>query len=243
MADPADPAIATAEIASELRRGADYVRVTLALTVLSTDVADALTIAWDAFRSAARDDLAGWEVTVATAEVQPEPPFIRASRHTQRCSPSSVRGHAARARGTRSPSSFIRAARAIMSGRSWSVTAIASWASVLAMSSSARPYSPTSCGPSGSVSIRSTRAWVVVAMSATADASPSTRPAHTGRRRWLDEPGHADRRRGRGNSELRRIPSPCRAEEAKTITAARIVAAKPGPVATKSGRRDSCGWR
>jgi hypothetical protein len=51
----ADPAIASAEIASELRRGADYVRVTIALTVLTTDVADALTIAWDAFRSAARD--------------------------------------------------------------------------------------------------------------------------------------------------------------------------------------------
>ncbi len=58
----ADPAIATAEIASELRRGADYVQVTIALTVLSTDVADALTIAWDAFRGAARDGLAGWEV-------------------------------------------------------------------------------------------------------------------------------------------------------------------------------------
>jgi hypothetical protein len=33
LADPADPAIASAEIASELRRGADYVRVILALTV------------------------------------------------------------------------------------------------------------------------------------------------------------------------------------------------------------------
>jgi hypothetical protein len=65
LADPADPAIATAEVASELRRGADYVRVTLAITVLSTDGADALRIAWDAFRSAARDDLAGWEVTAA----------------------------------------------------------------------------------------------------------------------------------------------------------------------------------
>jgi hypothetical protein len=126
LAALADPAIATAEIASELRRGADYVRVTLALTVLSPDVADALAIAWDAFRSAARDDFAGWEVTAATAEVQPEPPLIRASCHAQRCSPPSVRGQAARARGTRSPSSFIRSARAIMSTRSWSVTAIAS---------------------------------------------------------------------------------------------------------------------
>jgi hypothetical protein len=34
--------------------------VTLALTILGTDVADALAIGWDAFRSAARDDLAGW---------------------------------------------------------------------------------------------------------------------------------------------------------------------------------------
>jgi hypothetical protein len=87
LADPVDPAIATAEIASELRRGADYVRVTLALTVLSTDVAGALSIAWDAFRGAARDDLAGWEVAAAAAEVTPEPPLIRASCHTPRCSP------------------------------------------------------------------------------------------------------------------------------------------------------------
>jgi hypothetical protein len=115
LADPADPAIASAEIASELRRGADYVRVTIAITVLSTDVADALTIAWDAFRSAARDDLAGWEVTAATAEVQPAPPLTQASCHTQRCCSSRGRGQAARARGTRPPSSFIRSARAIMS--------------------------------------------------------------------------------------------------------------------------------
>jgi hypothetical protein len=99
---------ASAEIASELRRGADYVRVTLALTVLSTDVTDALAIAWDAFRSAARDDLTGWEVTSAAAEVTQEPSLIRASCHAQRCSPPSVRGQAARARGTRSPSNRAR---------------------------------------------------------------------------------------------------------------------------------------
>jgi hypothetical protein len=45
LADPADPAIASAEIASELRRGPDYIRVTIALTVAATDVADALAIA------------------------------------------------------------------------------------------------------------------------------------------------------------------------------------------------------
>jgi hypothetical protein len=71
LADPGDPAIAAAEIASEHRRGADYVRVTVALAVAASDVADALSIAWDAFREAAGDDLAGWEVTAAAAEVRP----------------------------------------------------------------------------------------------------------------------------------------------------------------------------
>jgi hypothetical protein len=74
LADASDPAIASAEIASELRRGADYVRVSLALTVVTTDVAGALAIAWDVFRSAARDDPVGWEVAAAAAQVQPEAP-------------------------------------------------------------------------------------------------------------------------------------------------------------------------
>jgi hypothetical protein len=62
----ADRILDLGEIASELRRGADYVRVTIALTVVTTDLADALAIAWDAFRSAARDDLTGCEVTVTS---------------------------------------------------------------------------------------------------------------------------------------------------------------------------------
>ena len=45
LADPVDPAIASAQIASELRRGADYVRVIVAVTVAAADVADALAIA------------------------------------------------------------------------------------------------------------------------------------------------------------------------------------------------------
>jgi len=52
LADPVDPAIASAEIASELRRGADYVRVTIAFTVVTTDIADALAIAWDGVKPA-----------------------------------------------------------------------------------------------------------------------------------------------------------------------------------------------
>jgi hypothetical protein len=73
LADAADPAIASAEVASELRRGADYVRVSVALTVVTTDVAGGLTIAWDAFCIAARDDPAGWEMAAAAAQVQPGP--------------------------------------------------------------------------------------------------------------------------------------------------------------------------
>jgi hypothetical protein len=60
LAAPVGPAIASADIA---------------LTVLTTDVAEALVIAWDAFCGATRDDLTGWEVAAAAAEVQPEPPL------------------------------------------------------------------------------------------------------------------------------------------------------------------------
>jgi hypothetical protein len=75
LANPADPAIAAAEIASEHRKGADYVRVTVVVAVAAADVADALAIAWDTFRDAAADDLDGWEVTAATADVRPVPPL------------------------------------------------------------------------------------------------------------------------------------------------------------------------
>lgn len=78
LADPADPAIAAAEIASEHRRGANYVRVTVTLAVAAADVADALTSAWDAFTAAAADDLTGWEGTAASAEVQPGLPLTGA---------------------------------------------------------------------------------------------------------------------------------------------------------------------
>jgi hypothetical protein len=84
LTDQADPAIASAEITSELRRGSDYVRVTAAFTVLAADVAGALTIAWDAFRSAAGDDLSGWDVAAATAEVRPGAPLSRAGSHSER---------------------------------------------------------------------------------------------------------------------------------------------------------------
>ena len=71
LADPPSPAVASAEIASEHRRGADYVRVRIAMTVDACDVADALGTAWDAFTAAAAGDLTGWDITAAAAEVQP----------------------------------------------------------------------------------------------------------------------------------------------------------------------------
>jgi hypothetical protein len=74
LADPPGSAIASAEIASEHRRGADSVRLTITMVVDARDVADALAIAWDTFTGAAADDLNGWDVTAAAAEVQPGPP-------------------------------------------------------------------------------------------------------------------------------------------------------------------------
>ena len=44
------------------------------MTVDARDVADALAIAWDAFTGAAADDLNGWDITAAVAEVQLGPP-------------------------------------------------------------------------------------------------------------------------------------------------------------------------
>ena len=109
LADPADPASTSAEIASELRRGVGYVRVTVALTVISTDVADALAVAWDDSGSAARDDLTGWEATAAAAEVQPEPPLTCASRHIERA--------LARRSLGRLPARGVRGHPAVSSGR------------------------------------------------------------------------------------------------------------------------------
>ena len=59
---------------SETRRGRDHVRVTVAMTIASADVAGALAEAWQAFRDAAHDDLRGWDLASAAAEVRPDGP-------------------------------------------------------------------------------------------------------------------------------------------------------------------------
>jgi hypothetical protein len=68
-------AVTGAHIESETRRGKDSVRVTIAMTVSAPDVAQALVTAWRAFRKAAGDDTAGWDMASASAEVRPEAPL------------------------------------------------------------------------------------------------------------------------------------------------------------------------
>ena len=57
---------------SEIRRGRDYVRVVIVATVDAADVAEALDLTWWTFQQAAGEDLAGWALTDAEAEVRPE---------------------------------------------------------------------------------------------------------------------------------------------------------------------------
>jgi hypothetical protein len=60
---------------SEIRRGRDYVRVVIVAAVDAADVAEALDLVWRAFRKAAGEDLAGWDLASAAAEVRPEAPL------------------------------------------------------------------------------------------------------------------------------------------------------------------------
>ena len=73
LAGQQDPRVAGPAIESESRRGRDFVAVKILMTVDAVDVAQALTVAWGAFQGAAGDDLAGWDLGSARAEVQPEP--------------------------------------------------------------------------------------------------------------------------------------------------------------------------
>ena len=74
LAAQAGSTVIQPRIDAETRRGRDHVRVTLAMTVTSADVAGALAEAWQAFRDAARDDPRGWDLATAAAEVTPEAP-------------------------------------------------------------------------------------------------------------------------------------------------------------------------
>ena len=53
------------------RRGRDYLRIAITMTVTAVDPAQALALAWRVFMKAAGDDLAGWDVAGSSAEVSP----------------------------------------------------------------------------------------------------------------------------------------------------------------------------
>jgi hypothetical protein len=62
--------VLSAEVDVAGQRSSHYVRVRIAVTVEAADVAQAVKHAWDAFLTAAGDDV-GWDTTAASAEVQP----------------------------------------------------------------------------------------------------------------------------------------------------------------------------
>jgi hypothetical protein len=72
LAAQASGTLITPHVDAESRRGSDYVSVTLAMTVAATDVAEALSHAWQAFRLAAANDRRGWDMTSASADVRPQ---------------------------------------------------------------------------------------------------------------------------------------------------------------------------
>jgi hypothetical protein len=57
-------------IDSETRRGRDYVRVTLSMTVVAADVSEALAASWWVFLKAS-GGTEGWDITSATADLRP----------------------------------------------------------------------------------------------------------------------------------------------------------------------------
>jgi hypothetical protein len=68
LADQATPAAAL-HVGSWVRRGRDYLQVDIVASVAAADVADALDLAWQAFRKAGDDT--GWDTAAAAAEVRP----------------------------------------------------------------------------------------------------------------------------------------------------------------------------
>ena len=74
LAAQAGSAVIQPRVDAETRRGRDHVRITMAMTIASADVAGALAQAWQAFSDAAHDDPRGWDLASAAAEVRPEGP-------------------------------------------------------------------------------------------------------------------------------------------------------------------------
>ena len=80
LAGQENPAVIAPQIDREIRKGRDYVRVVIVVTVEADDLAGALDLAWRAFRMAAGDDLAGWDLGQASADVRPGASLADAGR-------------------------------------------------------------------------------------------------------------------------------------------------------------------
>jgi hypothetical protein len=81
LAGQASRAVTGARLESESRRGRDYVRVTVLVTVEAADVAQAMAAVWRVFRKAAGDDIAGWDTPAAAAEIRPTEPLTHRVPH------------------------------------------------------------------------------------------------------------------------------------------------------------------
>ncbi len=58
-------------IESEMRRGRDYVRVAMSVTVDAPDIAQAAAVAWSVVQQAAAADVSAWDMAGASAEIRP----------------------------------------------------------------------------------------------------------------------------------------------------------------------------
>ncbi len=63
--------VITARVESEARRGRDYVRIRISVTVDAADIGQAAVAAWGAFREAVGEDATGWDMADASAEIRP----------------------------------------------------------------------------------------------------------------------------------------------------------------------------
>jgi len=71
LAGQRDQAVTGLRVDRELRRGPDSIRVVIVADVEGVDVAEALGLAWQAVLTAVAEDLAGWDLARAEAEVRP----------------------------------------------------------------------------------------------------------------------------------------------------------------------------
>ena len=75
LAGQQDQAVTGLRVDRELRRGPDSVRVVIVAMTEASDVAEALGLTWLAVLEAMGEDLAGWDLARAEADVQPAFPL------------------------------------------------------------------------------------------------------------------------------------------------------------------------